>query len=607
MTRLMQEQFDQLKTTDETRYKKLTSSDRCTVTLKTIKAYNDSRPKKNKPLTERFEGQLCFQISNDNGVNIVRSFSKESCDNLDIGSLNPRVSTSSKSPKGKQSYASATLNNGALSSNPSPYIEKPSLPTNESEERRLIKLFHQDCEKQIKATPIPPATPNFFYRFFAAIFAAIGDYFSSFCSLFSSDDDELHDESLTSKTWEDYTTDTDGFVTYQTTNAALAKPIHGIRPLHNGDNICFINASFQSLMNIPGLIPVLTSAHEAKIKKEQVRTQELQDQINAYNLVNSTPNDDVSKLQKQKDVLQKSIQASKTLIKACEAYKDDGKEPVRLNDLRGFSENFRSHSHEDAEELLGKIWDPVLEPLRNGVNAEGKPDAGCIPKDIDPVVLKTLGRFVPKISEEKQLEPPVDREHVDGVCRRRELRDKKDASPLPPNGLYKKQVVESSIPLAVPALKSNEKISLQTLVTTQLTMQPRQEQGPTVYYEHNGVIDDYEVTEERIVIESLAGTPPEFLTLQLKRFDQSINKNEAHITLPADNKLTLIVDGKDVNYEIHAVEMHQGHKVDVGHYFSYIKKESGWVEANDRHIASLKKLPESVEKEAYMIFLKRIS
>lgn len=662
MAQLMKKQLSQLKKNHKTYYdEKLASSNYCTVTLKTAAIYNRSRPK--KPLTESFPGQLYVQISNDKGVDIVQPLKKELGDKLDIGSLEPQVSTSSKSHKGKQSSASTAAKNGALSSNHAnesqplqPFwdrmtqkefdetfnrlsqlphgagntlklpssahkpvlhtlkqgakrtkIEKPSLPTNESEERRLIKLFHQDCEKQIKATPIPPAAPNFFYRFFAAIINAIGDYFRSFCSLFSSDNDELHDESLTQEPWKDYTTDTDESVTYHASDAAPAKSIHGILPLSNGNNICFINGSFQSLMNIPDLMPVLIPAHEAKIKKEQARIQELQDQINAYNLVNSTPNEDVSKLQTQKNVLQKSIQASKTLIKACEAYKDDGKKPVGLNDLRGFSENFRSDSQEDAEELLVRIWDPVLEPLRNGINAEGKRDVGCIPTNLHQSTLNVLGQFVPKIGEEKQLER-VDAEPLDLACRQGELRNKKDVSKLPPNGLLKTVAVASSIPFAVPPLKPDEKIALQTLVTKQLTMQPLQEKdGTSVYEQHNGIKSDYEVTQKRIVIESLAGTPPEFLTLHLKRFDRPKNKVKTQIELPADNKLTLIVDRKNVDYEIHAVEAHRGSSVDVGHYFSYIKKESGWVEANDESIVPLKKLPASVETDAYIIFLKRIS
>jgi hypothetical protein len=36
-----------------------------------------------------------------------------------------------------------------------------------------------------------------------------------------------------------------------------------------------------------------------------------------------------------------------------------------------------------------------------------------------------------------------------------------------------------------------------------------------------------------------------------------------------------------------------------------VKKESGWVEANDSVIAPAASLPETVKEEAYMIFLKK--
>ncbi|HEX2578884.1 MAG TPA: ubiquitin carboxyl-terminal hydrolase family protein [Rhabdochlamydiaceae bacterium] len=609
-------------------------------------------------------------ISNDAGVDIVQPLSQQTCDKLNIRSLKERTTASnhltslgktetavSRTFKQSTKRAKTPLPKGAPT--PSPvhsqrsFNKKIKPPEETQEEPRWVKMSKEEFKElherlsnlqpidtlkiplqksQVKATPVPPKTPCFLYRIVAAIFTAIGDYWKSFSTLFSSDNDELHYEPLipNTKTQETYTAD-------QTDFTSIPKSIHGIRPLRNGNNICFINGSFQPLMNVTGLIPVLIESHEAKIKKEAKQIEDLEILIEAdqsevadlqskvdtsywYNYL--MPDDEYKKsvadmntvskrcTKRQKDLLnlKNSIQASKTLIKACKGYNDDSQEPVWLNALRGFDPSFRSWSQEDAHDLLVRIWDPVLEPLRNGLNSDGKKDIGVIPANLEPATRKTLGRFVTKIGEEKQLERVV-RNGEDEESREIELAaiDNKDMTQLPPNGLRKELRAESSIPFAVPTLAPEENISLQDLVTAQLTMQPLQEQDGTSVYEDNGVRSDYQVTQKRIVIESIGDTPPEFLTLHLKRFAADRSKIQSQITLPKDNKLTVIVDGKDVNYEIHAVEVHQGSSLAGGHYFAYIKKESGWVKADDSHVASHDKLPASVEKDAYIIFLKKVS
>jgi ubiquitin C-terminal hydrolase len=141
-------------------------------------------------------------------------------------------------------------------------------------------------------------------------------------------------------------------------------------------------------------------------------------------------------------------------------------------------------------------------------------------------------------------------------------------------------------------------------------MSPPPEQDGEAVYVHNNVRADYQVTHKRIAIESLGVHPPEFVSLQVKRFG---NDKYGHtyrintpIQLPADNRLKLIINEKEETFEIQSLVLHSG-GISGGHYFSYLRKEAGWVEGNDSYVAPLAQLPESVEKDVYMLLLKRVN
>lgn len=568
------------------------------------------------------EKKFSVNIINDAGVDIVLPLSQPTCDKLNIRSLAQRtiVSLPSKPLAGIPTSISASLQQTAMLSSPMPRAQNPTRP--------------------VKATPVPAESHGLLYR----IFAAIGRFFVGVKNFFFSESDQPQYPPLLPKTHKVRRTQTSqvvGFGTsYQTAPAPIAKPTAGIRPLRNGNNICFINAAFQALMNMPELIPVIITAHREKITKDTARIEEVNaliaaDQVEAdgfqrqineltkeyswyhhllpdsnYNALmkqRQAPLNRLSQQQKELRNLQASLTASRTLIEASETYRDDSKQAVWLNALRGFDPTFGSYSQEDSHDLLVRIFDPLLDPLRNGLDADGQKNIGTIPANIDPVVRATLSRFVPKIGEEKQLVRVV-READDEATRQIELAalDNHDVSPLPPGGLRKELVASPSIPFAVPA----QSTSLQTLVTSQLTMQKPTEQDGTSVYVELGVRGDYEVSQKRIALESV-NNPPEFLTLHLKRFTSDLfgntDKNSTQITFPPDNKLTLIVDGQNINYEIHSVLVHQGQSPRGGHYFSFVRKDGAWVEANDSRVAPLAQLPASVEQDAYVVFLKRVN
>ncbi|HEY5234695.1 MAG TPA: hypothetical protein VIJ14_00845, partial [Rhabdochlamydiaceae bacterium] len=186
--------------------------------------------------------------------------------------------------------------------------------------------------------------------------------------------------------------------TQERTTEVVVPAVAGIRPLRNGNNICFVNAVFQALVNMPEMIKPLIAAHDAKIAKEMGAILDLEEEIAIEESSYFFPwSSSPSRVQLRE--LQASREASITLNQALRTYTDGTKNPVWLNPLRGFDSSFGSGSQEDANDLLIKIFDPLLEPLRNGVNAEGLRNMSIIPADIDPALRDSLGRLIPKFGE----------------------------------------------------------------------------------------------------------------------------------------------------------------------------------------------------------------
>lgn len=346
--------------------------------------------------------------------------------------------------------------------------------------------------------------------------------------------------------------------------------VAGIRPLPNeGKNICFINAIFQALMNAPEMIPVLIKAHE--LKKESERT----------SLQGLSATDD-----KFWPIFY-SHQASTTLIEALKAYPQfDGD----LNNLRGFKEgSIAGFKQEDACELLDKIFEPVIDLLED-------------PAGITPEELADLKKLVFKSEEVKQLKPftpPAEK----AEAYEKELAEKKNPSPLPENGILKK--LQNSLIIRPELPDQKIQIQLQDLLKSQFTIQKPDEPSS---YTDKGKRGWYQVTEKNLVIETFEKTAPQFITLQLIRFKDDKTKIDTKIELPKDNKVTLVIDGKNEQYEIQTLVLHRGTEIEGGHYFSYLRKERSWYEANDETdvVTQLIKLPPATGSEVYMIFLKKI-
>lgn len=443
-----------------------------------------------------------------------------------------------------------------------------------------------------KTSLTPPLTSaetshNFVYRFFAAIF----NYFLSF--FYDTPEKPKANTSLDVKGQSKATQHSTSGSTTQTNTTGTEKVIPAIRGLRNGNNICFINAIFQALMNMPEIKQALIDAHNAKIEKEAEAITLLEEEIlteeSTYFLsIWSSPK------RAQLKTLEASREASITLNQALRTYHTT-KDMVWLKALRGFDSAWSSWSEQDAAELLDRVLDPVLEPLRGGLNQKGKPSTDIIPQNIDPNLKKSLSRFFPKFGTRVQWawDPNVI------------ANPEQNPSQLPSDGMRVEANVHPIPQFAVP--DTDKPINLQDLVAEQLQMQniPINDRYNNKF-EIDGVLRNCQASQESIVIQSIEGNAPEYIPLQLKRFNPDQSKIETEIVLPENNRITLIVDGENVNYEIHTLVMHSGGDPNNGHYFSYVRKNNGWVEANDSRVAPLTALPKTVEKQVYMVFLKRV-
>jgi len=391
--------------------------------------------------------------------------------------------------------------------------------------------------------------------------------------------------------------------TYGTFPSTHDAPVDGVCPLQNGNSICFINAVFQALMNTPELIPVLTEAHEDKIREQEASLAATEERIaeneaeaaalehrmaaltknySWFSYLLPDPNYDALRAEKQivlnrlldnqrqREALKKLIKASQTLIQAFGAYNKGS--PIWLNDLRGLDQNFGSSSQEDACQFLETLFQP----------------------------LKT--ELLPLFGEEDLLEPKENESEKD----EQELNRRQDVSPLPANNLLRRLEPTPIVRMEIP----QDTIELQALLDQKFTLSDTSSEEDKMSFQSEGKKGWYRIAKKRLVIETQDQKAPDFIPLQLKRFritDQTLSKAATPIVLPKDNNvITVTVNNKRVAYAIHTIVLHRDDSLEKGHYFSYVRKEKGWVEANDSNVHRLTELPDSAAKEAYIMFLKRV-
>ncbi len=474
----------------------------------------------------------------------------------------------------QQKHLLEPLTRKAKSSNPDTIGNKSrvSLPTTPS----TSPLLPSEKKPQVAET-----SHHFIYRFFAALFNWIASFFYDSSEEPKADTTDV--EQGQSKAGQRSTSGSKA----QTKTTGTEKVVASIRGLSNGNNICFINAIFQALMNTSEeMINVIINAHDAKIQRQHKEIEDLESEISTEESSYFLPIWNSPK-RARLQTLEASREASITLNQALGLY-NTTQDMVWLNALRGFDSAWSRWSQQDARELLDKIFDPVLEPLTGGLGKNGLPSLDIIPENIDPNLKTSLSRFFPKFGIRKQWVLESEDSNLKNVTQL-------------PDGIHEEVNIDPIPRFEIP----NDPTTLQDVVTTGLTMQQKQ-LDDTAVYEINGKKGTCRIAQECLVIQSIEGNAPEYIPLQLKRFNDDLSKNETEIIMPENNRITLIVNGQDVDYEIHTLVMHEGEYLSGGHYFSYVRKNNGWVEANDSRVIPLTELPETVEKQVYMIFLKRV-
>jgi hypothetical protein len=390
-----------------------------------------------------------------------------------------------------------------------------------------------------------------------------------------------------------------------------------IRPLRNEGNTCFINSIFQALMNAPGIKPALIAAHEKKIERQkkeienfnllignkkpkvgiaQAAVQDLKG-YSWFSFLSPNPKPDqdlqfcLINLIESKKTVEASMNASIALNEALKTYGNKAK-IISLNMLRGFIANsIDSSRQEDACEFLDKIFEPLVYLLEH-------------PNETTPTVLSSLEDIIFKFGEEKKLSPYISGKDEEEEKRAQELASKKDLSPLPENGLLNRAEYSPILRSEI----STTKVSLQTLLNDQFEMHERSEPDELSAYTNNDSRGWYKVSQKRTILEPINASAPEYVTLQLKRFrfnsDGTASKIDTALKLPKDNKITLLVQGQNVTYDIQTLVLHKGISPRGGHYLSFVRKNDAWYEANDS-IVRPSVLPPSIGNDVYMVFLKK--
>lgn len=133
------------------------------------------------------------------------------------------------------------------------------------------------------------------------------------------------------------------------------------------------------------------------------------------------------------------------------------------------------------------------------------------------------------------------------------------------------------------------------------------------YYVEGETIENYtdEETGEKTDIKKKIQfwSFPNILAIDLKRFNNRMQKNQIHITYPIDDlDLSPYVIGykkESYKYELYGICNHSG-GVLGGHYTSYVKNSNGkWYHYNDTSVSEVGKIESIVSSKAYVLFYRK--
>jgi len=132
-------------------------------------------------------------------------------------------------------------------------------------------------------------------------------------------------------------------------------------------------------------------------------------------------------------------------------------------------------------------------------------------------------------------------------------------------------------------------------------------------YVEGEIIKSYKIeeTNETVDIKKkiLFWSFPNILAIDLKRFNNSFQKNQIHVSFPIDElDLSPYVIGykkENYKYELYGVCNHSG-GVSGGHYTSYVKNANGkWYHYNDTSVSEVGNKETIVSPKAYVLFYRK--
>lgn len=157
------------------------------------------------------------------------------------------------------------------------------------------------------------------------------------------------------------------------------------------------------------------------------------------------------------------------------------------------------------------------------------------------------------------------------------------------------------LPLPTETLKNNKPCTLKECLDNYTEVEILD--GDNMYFNDN--TGKKEVAKKQLLFWSL----PEILIITLKRYSNSVNKNQAIVHFPLENMdMSSYIVGYDkfsYNYDLCGICNHSG-GVFGGHYTAYVKNANGkWYHFNDPNVVEVNDTTKLISPKSYCLFYRK--
>ena len=157
------------------------------------------------------------------------------------------------------------------------------------------------------------------------------------------------------------------------------------------------------------------------------------------------------------------------------------------------------------------------------------------------------------------------------------------------------------LPLPIETLKNNKPCTLKECLDNYTQVEILD--GDNMYFNDN--TGKKEVAKKQLLFWSL----PEILIITLKRYSNSVNKNQALVHFPLENMdMSSYIVGYDkfsYNYDLCGICNHSG-GVFGGHYTAYVKNANGkWYHFNDPNVEEVNDTTKLISPKSYCLFYRK--